>query len=309
VPKVSTLIALLVFGIGLCSAAAGRATPGLVIEAESQYHFALHLSQTGDYDAAASEFKRFVHFFPEDPRVPDAMAQIGIAQFKAKRFKEAIGSFQAVIDRFPGTPLAGRAYLHMAQCYVQLDDTGMALTTLHNLVAVSADTGIRGQAWYRIGWIYVEMGQWEDARRALAQIDPKDGEKYRLQPLLQGLNRAEKLPLKNPRLAGLLSVVPGGGQLYCNRYQDAVVAFLLNGALIAAAWQSFDHDLSALGAVISCVEFGFYAGNIYGAIGSAHKYNRCRIQLFIDDLRESTRLRVSALPKHPGLVLSLDYRF
>ena len=32
-----------------------------------------------------------------------------------------------------------------------------------------------------------------------------------------------------------------------------------------------------LAAVISFVEFGFYAGNIYGAVSSAHKYNRDRI--------------------------------
>ena len=40
---------------------------------------------------------------------------------------------------------------------------------------------------------------------------------------------------------------------------------MLNAGLILSAWEAFDNELYALGGVISFVEFGFYAGNIYGA--------------------------------------------
>ena len=59
--------------------------------------------------------------------------------------------------------------------------------------------------------------------------------------------------------------------------------------------ESFDKELYALGAVISVVEFGFYAGNIYGAVGSAHKYNKLQDAAFIDNLK--LKFNVSNDPK------------
>jgi hypothetical protein len=94
----------------------------------------------------------------------------------------------------------------------------------------------------------------------------------------------------------LLSIVPGGGQLYCNRYQDAMTAFLINAGLIWAAWEAFDNEQYALGSVISFVEFGFYAGNIYGAVSSAHKYNRDRIAEFRERLNQRRQMSLSLAP-------------
>jgi hypothetical protein len=39
--------------------------------------------------------------------------------------------------------------------------------------------------------------------------------------------------------------------------------------------------------VITFVEVGFYAGNFYGAITSAHKYNRSKTGQFIDKLKQT----------------------
>lgn len=39
------------------------------------------------------------------------------------------------------------------------------------------------------------------------------------------LEKEKQIARKNPRLAGFLSILPGAGQFYCERYQDALVAF------------------------------------------------------------------------------------
>jgi len=80
----------------------------------------------------------------------------------------------------------------------------------------------------------------------------------------------------------MLSVIPGAGYLYLERYQDALISLLVNTALIFAAYEAFDNDLYVLGGIISFVELGFYAGNIYGATTSAHKINRSQKPFPVD---------------------------
>ena len=43
--------------------------------------------------------------------------------------------------------------------------------------------------------------------------------------------------------AGILSIIPGTGHLYCGRYKDATLAFILNTAMIYAACEAFDNHL------------------------------------------------------------------
>ena len=99
------------------------------------------------------------------------------------------------------------------------------------------------------------------------------------------------------------------GQLYCERYEDALIAFLVNTGLIWATVEAFSNDLYALGSVIGFVGLGFYAGNIYGAVGDAHKFNRRAVRTFSNGL--TTRWRVGVLPAPQkdgiGLVLQFDY--
>jgi TM2 domain-containing membrane protein YozV len=91
---------------------------------------------------------------------------------------------------------------------------------------------------------------------------------------------------KDPTVAGVLAIVPGAGHLYCERPRDALISFLLNGALIYAAYEAFDEDLEVLGAVIAFFELSFYAGNIYSAVSSAHKYNRDEKNRFLNSLKK-----------------------
>jgi hypothetical protein len=81
------------------------------------------------------------------------------------------------------------------------------------------------------------------------------------------------VPGKNPVLAGVFAVIPGGGFLYTGRFHDAAAAFIINTGLGLAAWKAFDQDNPALGGVITLVGSGFYSGSIYGSISAAHKNN------------------------------------
>jgi hypothetical protein len=142
-----------------------------------------------------------------------------------------------------------------------------------------------------------------------SKISIKNKNKYRLKRLTEELNNKKFISQKNPRLAGILSVIPGAGYAYCERYQDALIAFLLNGGLIYAAYESFEDHNHALGGVIAFVEFGFYTGNIYGAVTSAHKYNRKQTSRFIEQLKNNAKINVSADVENKGVCLALEFVF
>ena len=279
----------------------------VILDADQQYQYAEICFARGDYETATGEYKRFMHFFPEDMRVEKAMFAIAMSDYHRERFQEAIAAFTETENRFPDTPLSIRAAFMISNCYLRLKDTGNAIITLHNLLARTDDADVRDEAHDAMGWIYIERGEFEKARAVFQKINLKNQTRYVVDMLSEELEKDVLIPRKNPRAAGFLSILPGGGFLYCERYQDALVAFLLNGALILASWEAFDQGSPALGGVIAAVEFGFYAGNIYGGIASAHKFNDRKTLGFIESLKEKAKIGVSGAKG--GLELSVQIPF
>ncbi|MFH0997405.1 MAG: tetratricopeptide repeat protein [Pseudomonadota bacterium] len=279
----------------------------VILDADQQYQYAQICFARGDYEAAVGEFKRFVHFFPVDTRVEKAMFAIAMSDYHRGRFQEAIAAFTETENRFPNTPLSIRAAFRISECYLRLKDAGNAIITLHNLLAQVDDVDVRDEAHDAMGWIYIERGEFEKARLVFQKISLNNQTRYAVDMLSEELEKDVLIPRKNPQAAGFLSILPGGGFFYCERYQDALVAFLLNGALILASLEAFDQGNPALGGVIAAVEFGFYAGNIYGGIASAHKFNDQKTKGFIESLKEKARIGVSGA--NGGLQFSVQIPF
>ena len=52
------------------------------------------------------EYRRFIHFFPKDTRVPKVMYQIGLGLFYDNKFKQAVDAFQAALAERGAEPAA-----------------------------------------------------------------------------------------------------------------------------------------------------------------------------------------------------------
>lgn len=293
----------------LCAALSpALAADPLVIDADTQFSYADALFERGAFDPAIVEFERFVNFFPTDERVARALLAIGQSHFEQRRFAAARAACARLIDRHSPNEIAVRAYFLISRCHAAEGAFGAAVLNLKNLLAVADDPAVRDEALYRTAWLHIETGAWEPARAAFARISPAGRDRFDLDAVETRLAAADTLPRKNPTAAGLLGIVPGGGFLYCERYQDALTAFFLNGALIWAALEAFDNDLEALGTVIAFVEFGFYAGSIYGGVASAHKANRRQTRNFIERLKQETRLSLG-IDAEGRPALALRWRF
>lgn len=287
------------------------AQTSVVITAGKQFQFAEDYFDRGEYYRAIGEYERFIHFFPKEPRAERARYKIGLAYLEGRRFKEAMQSFKDLIEQFPDTGLSFKSYLKIAECHVKLGEFDEALGTLDDLLKISQDQEVRDETFYRGGWIFLEMDEWEKAQAAFDRISPKNRDAYRLQELSEEINKKESIKTKSPTTAGLLAVVPGGGHLYCQRYRDAVVSLVLNGAMIFAAVEAFDNDNEALGGLLTFFEIGLYSGNIYSAVNSAHKHNRKQKHDFLEYLKEHSALEVSgqSLDKDPAVALCCKITF
>ncbi len=281
----------------------------IIINPDKQFNFAEYYFSNKNYLMAVAEYNRFIYFFPEDQRVETAMYRIGMSYYLGRHFKEAVNSFRAVIDRYVDTELSIKSYFMLSEAHLNLNTFGPAIINLNNLITITHDEDVKDEAYYRIGWICIETASWEKARLYFSRISAKNKDKYRLERLNAELNKERSIPQKKPDLAGFLSIIPGAGYLYCERYQDALIAFLLNGGLILAAYKSFDNDNNALGGVIAFVEFGFYAGNIYGAVASAHKYNRKKTGQFIEKLKNNAKINLSADVENKGVCFAFKFVF
>lgn len=315
--KVLLFVTVILFALTASGAFAGEQ---ILIDADRQFNYAETLYSEGDYFLAIPEYRRFVHFFPRDERVEEAEYKTGLAWFKGGNYRQALRIFLDFTEKSPDTLFFAEAYFMTARCYEKLNDGKDALIYLNNLSKLSDESGVRDRAFYQSGLIYLDMGMWERALNSFAAISEtpsatgeKNGDLFAYEKIKRALEERDRIKRKSPGLAGSLAVIPGAGYLYLNMYRNALVSFLLNGGFILAASESFADDNYALGGLISFVGFGFYAGNIYGSISGAHKYNRNEERKFIRSVKGKvgllSKVTLSGGVMKEGPCLALSYRF
>ena len=281
----------------------------LVINPDQQYRFAMEYFEQGQYGKAIAEFERFIYFFPDHKTVDNAQYHIGLSYFRSGMFREAIDPFSDIVETSTDQDLIAKTHFRMSETFVNMQEDSTAVNVLNHLVATSNNPLFIDEAHYRAGWIYLQLNELESARHRFKLISPQNQDFFRMQTINNELSREKLFPEKSPRVAGFLSIFPGAGFAYTERYRDALVAFLINAGLIFAAYESLDSGNEALGGIIAFVGTGFYAGNIYGAVSSAHKYNRDSHQKFMENLRNKTQVVLSVAPEKEGVVLGFRVNF
>jgi tetratricopeptide (TPR) repeat protein len=281
----------------------------IIIDPERQFQFAEDYFQNGEYYRAIGEYKRFIYFFPLSDKVELARYKIGLCFLYGEQYSEAIKAFDELIEDYKNTKYALKSYLKVSSAYVLLKRYDAALTQIKNVITIAPNQEIKDEAYYQGGWVYLEMGLWEKAQKYFEEISVQNRKNFNLKKIMMELERKLPLKRKNPTTAGLLAIIPGAGHLYCERKKDALISFLLNGAMIYAAYEAFDNDLDVIGGIIAFFELGFYSGNIYSAVSSAHKYNRDEKNKFLDYMNKNTKVNISLGKNNEGEFLLLVCKF
>ncbi len=287
------------------------------LNADSQLDYADHCFDNQEFKAAASEYKKFIYLFKDDDRAALAEYKIGMSYFHDKSYIKALNVFTTILDQEGTTDTGILSAFMISRCYQRVRNYPSAINNLIYFKQLTDDAYLADKIYYQLGWLYLEIGDFKRARSAFSSISIVNQADYNTENLNTDLNVHTEIPKKNPTTAGILSIIPGGGYLYCGRYRDALTAFLVNGALIYGAYECFDEDLYALGGMITALEVGFYAGNIYGGVSSAHKYNLSKQNEFVQDLKNKfnpdshsvLNPELSMRIKSKGILLGMTYRF
>jgi len=247
--------------------------------------FADHLMRTGEYFRAITEYRRFLFYYPDDPRRAMAHFSIGLAFYRGESYAEALQTFQEVTQRYPNTAYGKQAWLWQGESLIRQGQYTIAEQLYTEITERFPDDSIGQQARYQRAWTLLYRRQWRDAATQLQQVAPNSDLYQSAQLLAQEALAGEHLPTKSPVLAGLFSgLLPGSGQLYNGRLGDALLAFFLNGLFIVGAIEAVHRDAPAVAGILSFFGAGWYAGNVYGAINGANKYNRHTTETFLRNL-------------------------
>jgi Tfp pilus assembly protein PilF len=281
----------------------------ILIDSEDQFHFAEQVMAKGEYLRAVVEFERFIHFFPDDQKVPRAHLLIGTCYLKARDYESARKVFDTLYRTYPEGLIGGKALLLMGESYYRQGIYKEAEYYFQKVIEIYPQPELKNSAVYRLGWCRMQTRNWQEASETFKAVGSASSLYASSQDLARKSLEGETLPYKNPTTAGVLAgVLPGLGHAYCDRYKDGLVAFLLNGLFVWASVESFNNDNNVLGGMLAFLELGWYSGNIYSAVNSAHKLNRKLKNDFLQGLPDSLNLGLLATREgHLGLTLSFNF--
>ena len=184
----------------------------------------------------------------------------------------------------------------------------VVLGNAFDIPGMVVDTHVKRIA-YRLGWSRMQSDQWQEASETFRKVDRKSPLYPSAQELTAKSLQGKALPYKDPTTAGGLgALLPGLGHAYCERYRDGLMAFVVNGLFIWAAVEAFDEDQEVLGGMLAVLEAGWYTGNIYSAINTAHKHNRKLKTDYLRGLSDAWRMELSSSRKGEwGLALRVPF--
>jgi TolA-binding protein len=94
-----------------------------------------------------------------------ALLDIAHARFNQKRYKEAAGTYETFLARWPKHRERATALYQAGLCYLRLGRAGDAVDRWEALVRDSASAALAERAWARAGDVYFQAERFDDARR------------------------------------------------------------------------------------------------------------------------------------------------
>ena len=262
-------------------------SPNHAFSADRILAFAAELMRQKEYYRAITEYRRFLFNFPHEKRRSMAQFRIGLAFYRGRAYGEALKAFVEVAELYPDLPHGKLARLWQGECRMRQGKFEAA----ENLFA-AASLSLAGEmpgdhAVYRHAWALLYQQQWREARKQFQSIPFSHSYHETARDIADEIPDITHSARKSPLLAGVLSAaLPGSGQFYVGRRGDAWLALMLNTLFVAGIVEAMNQGQPALAGLLGFFEAGWYAGNIFGAVNGAHKYNAHQERRFIQEMEK-----------------------
>ena len=235
-----------------------------------------HLFALENYDAAITEYKRFLFFNSDHPQTVEAQFKIGLAYRAQGWWTEAAEAMIAAVQLTTETESQAEMRIELAVTLIASGAYDLALIELIKVDMQSQSVRLRQRARFLRGIAYLYQFKWEQARSVfqvyLEEIPAGAEAAAEIDGLfLDALKRRQK----SEKAARMLSTfLPGLGQTYAGDWKNGLNALLLNGVLgyvtIDAAIER-DYDDALLSFFF--LSYRYYAGNRYRAAEAAQAFN------------------------------------
>jgi len=231
--------------------------------------YAQYLLSSRQYNLAADEYERLI--FLDTSNVDFKYKLIKSYYYSGKKDR-AIYKLQTY---YPNTKLFEMPE-KLSNAYTTLLQVSDSLN--QSLLFLNKSKTIDDKNKFIFQWSYTMLnGNYKQAKKMLSlnnQLDKAELNQLNKITLL-GINQKHKSPF----VAGALSTaVPGLGKVYTKNYFDAFIAFIF---VAGNGWQAYrgfkkngTHSFS--GWFFGTLSVGFYAGNIFGSVKAAKRFNKLR---------------------------------
>ncbi len=237
--------------------------------------FADHLFEQGHYYQAVTEYDRFIYFNPDHPSVPRVRLQIARCHKMGAQYDKAIELYRQLVVLYAGREEGIEASFQVSECFRLNEDFDQALNGYSRFISENPAHPLAEKARWNMAWTCLQLEDYTSARDELLALN--ESERYRApaQELIAALDELPHARHKSPVIAGVLAaLMPGAGHLYTGQKKQALFSFVTNALLIFGSYEAFDKEVYTAGGFLSLFSLNYYSGNIFGAITSAHRFNR-----------------------------------
>ncbi len=254
---------IIIFLLFLCNLSASNNT----------LDFADYLFNKGYYYRAITEYERFL-FFNKNSTIKDyVLFKIGVSYFYGGEYQTAIQNFKNFIYNYKDSKYLVRAIDFLGKSYCKLEKFNEGITTLKRIKEDLKKENSKEFLNLWIGKLYFYSFKWNNAVETWSKIDVPEL-KETTQKWIEYCNKAKKLPMKSPFVAGILSgIIPGLGQLYNGDIGDGITALLVNSIFFYLTYGGYKDNDYVRVLIFGIMSIGWYGGNIKGAIDGAKRYN------------------------------------
>ena len=227
-----------------------------------------HLAAQGNYDAAITEYKRFLFFHPDDARVGEVYYNIGLAYKAEGLWTEAVTALRTATYLAIDSETKSAYQLALAVTLIATQNYDLAQLELIKVVLRKPSVPLFRRALFLQGVTYIYQFRWEEARNVLKDYTTDERLDARF-------DSAINMPQKSVKIARVLStILPGAGHIYAGDWRDGLNALLLNGALgfltVDAVLDGHYTDAALWAGVVF---LRYYRGNTFRAKEAVSQFN------------------------------------